>query len=158
MRCMQLAAIEFARYVLKTEDANSTEFDSKTKNPIIYIMPEQKEKIENKDYGASMRLGAYPCILNKDSLSYKAYKQIKILERHRHRYEFNNKYREILEKAGLKITGISPDGKLAEIIELKDHPWFVGTQFHPEFKSRPLRAHPLFRDFIKAAKNKNHEL
>ncbi len=155
---MQLAAIEFARYVLKTEDANSTEFDSKTKNPIIYIMPEQKEKIENKDYGASMRLGAYPCILNKDSLSYKAYKQIKILERHRHRYEFNNKYREILEKAGLKITGISPDGKLAEIIELKDHPWFVGTQFHPEFKSRPLRAHPLFRDFIKAAKNKNHEL
>ncbi|MFH1837987.1 MAG: CTP synthase [Candidatus Kuenenbacteria bacterium] len=149
---MQIAAIEFARYILKTEDVNSTEFDLKTKHQIIYIMPEQKEKIKNKNYGASMRLGAYPCILNKDSLAYKAYKQIEISERHRHRYEFNNEYREILEKAGLKITGTSPDGKLVEIIELKEHPWFVGVQFHPEFKSRPLRAHPLFRDFILACK------
>ncbi|MBI4652839.1 CTP synthase [Candidatus Kuenenbacteria bacterium] len=151
---MQIAAIEFARYVLKTKDVNSTEFDAKTKHPIIYIMPEQREKIKNKDYGASMRLGAYPCVLNKDSLAYKAYKQIEISERHRHRYEFNNEYREILEQAGLKISGTSPDGKLVEIIELKDHPWFVGVQFHPEFKSQPLRAHPLFRDFIKATKNK----
>lgn len=152
---MQIAAIEFARYVLKTEDVNSTEFNLKTKHPIIYIMPEQREKIENKDYGASMRLGAYPCILNKDSLAYRAYRQIKISERHRHRYEFNNEYREVLERAGLKITGTSPDGRLVEIIELKDHPWFVGVQFHPEFKSRPLRPHPLFRDFIKAVKKNN---
>lgn len=149
---MQIAAIEFARNVLKTKDVNSTEVDSGTKNPVIYIMPEQIKKMKDKDYGASMRLGAYPCVLNKDSLAYKAYKQINISERHRHRYEFNNKYREILEKAGLKITGTSPDGKLVEIIEFKNHPWFVGVQFHPEFKSRPLRSHPLFRDFIKAAK------
>lgn len=149
---MQIMAIEFARYVLKTEDVNSIEFNSKTKHPVIYIMPEQVKKIENKNYGASMRLGAFPCVLNKDSLAYKAYKQKEISERHRHRYEFNNEYREILETAGLKITGTSPDGKLVEIIELTNHPWFVGVQFHPEFKSRPLKAHPLFRDFIKAVK------
>ena len=149
---MQIAVIEFARNILKMADANSTEVNPQTKYPVIYIMPEQIKKMKDKDYGASMRLGAYPCILNKDSLAYKAYKQKEISERHRHRYEFNNEYREVCEKAGLKITGTSPDGKLVEIVELKNHPWFVGVQFHPEFKSRPLKSHPLFKDFIFACK------
>jgi len=147
---MQIAVIEFARNILKTEDVNSTEINPQTKHPVIYLIPEQIKKMKDKDYGASMRLGAYPCVLSKNSLAYKIYKQKEISERHRHRYEFNNEYQEILEKAGLKITGTSPDGKLVEIIELEDHPWFIGVQFHPEFKSRPLKAHPLFRDFIKA--------
>ena len=144
----QIATIEFARNVLKTDKCNSTEFDSEVENPVIHIMEHQK-KIT--DYGGTMRLGAYPCVLSKDSISFKAYKQREISERHRHRYEFNNDYRDILAKAGLVIAGTSPDGKLVEIIEMKNHPFFVASQFHPEFKSRPNRPHPLFREFIKAA-------
>ena len=145
---MQVATIEFARHVLNTQDVNSTEFNSKTKNPVIHILPGHHEA-ESK--GGTLRLGSYPCVLDKDSLSFKAYGQSKIDERHRHRYEFNMDYKEVLEKAGFKIAGISPDKRLVEIIELADHPFFVASQFHPEFKSRPLRAHPLFRDFIKAS-------
>ena len=147
---MQILTIEFARHILKTKDVNSEEFDFKTKHPVIHIMDEQKKVMEENDYGASMRLGAYPCVLEENSKSFKVYKQKKISERHRHRYEFNNKYKERLEKAGLTIAGISPNNKLVEIVEIKNHPWMVGVQFHPEFLSRPFRAHPLFRDFIKA--------
>jgi CTP synthase len=118
-------------------------------------MEEQRELVKEKKYGGTMRLGAYPCVLNKKSTSYKAYGQKNISERHRHRYEFNNAYREQFEKAGMILAGLSPDNKLVEIIEIKDHPFFVGTQFHPEFKSRPLKPHPLFREFIKAAISKN---
>jgi CTP synthase len=145
---MQVATIEFARHILKTKDVNSTEFDPKTANPVIHLLPGH---CEEEDKGGTLRLGAYPCVLAKDSLSYKAYGQTKISERHRHRYEFNNDYRQILEDNGLRLAGLSPDKKLVEIIELKEHPWFVASQFHPEFKSRPLRSHPLFRDFIVAS-------
>jgi len=152
---MQIMTIEFARFILKTKDVSSEEFDEKTKNPVIHFIPDQKKKIMQGDYGATMRLGAYEAKLFKDSLSYKAYQQEKISERHRHRYEFNNDYRDVLEKGGLRIAGINPKRNLVEIVEVKDHPWMVGVQFHPEFKSRPLRAHPLFREFIKAAIKKN---
>jgi CTP synthase len=145
---MQCAVIEFARNVCKLEKANSFEFDQETKYPVIHLMPDQ-EKIT--DLGGTMRLGAYSCILEKDSLSFKAYGEREISERHRHRYEFNNQFREILTRAGLKLTGLSPDGRLVEIIELEGHPWFVAVQFHPELKSRPTKAHPLFRDLVKAA-------
>ena len=145
---MQVATIDFARHVLETKDANSTEFDSKTKNPVIHILPGHTE---DEDKGGTLRLGAYPCILDKESKSYKAYGASKISERHRHRYEFNMDYKKILEQAGMIFAGISPSKKLIEIIELKNHPFFVASQFHPEFKSRPLRAHPLFKDFIKAS-------
>ncbi|MFA6252777.1 MAG: CTP synthase [Patescibacteria group bacterium] len=145
---MQVATIEFARHVLNTQDANSTEFNSKTANPVIHILPGHTAEEEK---GGTLRLGSYPCILDKDSLSYKAYQKSRIDERHRHRYEFNMDYRERLEKAGLRIAGLSPDKRLIEIIEIRDHPFFVASQFHPEFKSRPLRPHPLFRDFIKAS-------
>jgi CTP synthase len=145
---MQIAVIEFARHVLKTKECNSTEFDLKVKNPVIHIMDSQKDIC---DKGGTMRLGAYPCILGKDSVSFKAYGQKEISERHRHRYEFNNDYRDILEKAGLVIAGTSPDNELVEIIEMKGHKFFAASQFHPEFKSRPNRPHPLFREFIKAA-------
>jgi CTP synthase len=152
---MQLACIEFARNVVKLTDANTTEIDKKTKNPIIDLMPEQKILMKEKRYGGSMRLGAYPCKLIKGTKAYKAYGQENISERHRHRFEFNNNYREVLSSKGLIISGINADRDLVEIIELKDHPFFVGTQFHPEFKSRPLNSHPLFKEFIKAAvKNK----
>jgi len=144
---MQIAVIELARSALKSKEVNSTEFKPNIKHPVISLMSEQKG-IKNK--GGTMRLGAYPCLLNTSSLSYKAYGQKVVYERHRHRYEFNNKYREVLEKAGLLIAGTSPDNQLVEIIEIKNHPFFVGCQFHPEFKSRPFRPHPLFRDFIKA--------
>lgn len=144
---MQIATIEFARHVLKTKGCNSTEFDLKVKNPVIHIMDQQKKV---KDKGGTMRLGAYPCVLDTESKSYAAYGKKEISERHRHRYEFNNDYRECLTKAGLVIAGTSPDGNLVEIIELKNHPFFVASQFHPEFKSRPNRPHPLFREFIKA--------
>lgn len=147
---MQIATIEFARNVAGLKDATSEEFDPKSKNLVINIMPEQEKKLLENDYGATMRLGSWPCKLNKESFSYKAYETEKIDERHRHRYEFNNNYREVLEKAGLKVAGTTPDNLLIEIIEIPDHPWFVGVQFHPEFKSRPLRPHPLFKDFIKA--------
>ncbi|MDD5289719.1 MAG: CTP synthase [Patescibacteria group bacterium] len=147
---MQILTIEFARWCLKTKDANSEEFDEKTKNPVIHIMKEQKKKMAQSDFGASMRLGAYPCVLAKNSKSFAAYGAPKVSERHRHRYEFNNDYREKLEKCGLTIAGVSPDKKLVEIVEIKNHPWMVGVQFHPEFKSRPLKAHPLFREFVRA--------
>lgn len=145
---MQVATIEFARHILGTKDANSTEFDKNTKNPVIHFLPGHSDE---EDKGGTLRLGAYPCVLEKDSLSYKAYGAPKISERHRHRYEFNNDYLEVLAKGGMRFAGFSPDKKLVEIIELKDHPYFVASQFHPEFKSRPLRPHPLFRDFIKAS-------
>ena len=156
---MQLSVIEFARNVAGLEDANSTEFSKRTKHPVIYLMEQWIDEEGNIQYrteesalGGTMRLGAYKCILNEDSNTYKAYKKKEIYERHRHRYEFNNDYREVLQNAGLKIVGVSPDDQLVEIIELDDHPWFVGCQFHPEFKSRPMEPHPLFKDFVKAAK------
>jgi CTP synthase len=145
---MHCAVVEFARNVCHLEKANTYEVDKNTPYPVIHLMPDQ-EKIT--DMGGTMRLGAYPCILDKNSLSYQAYGEEKISERHRHRYEFFNKYRDVLTKAGLKLTGISPDGRLVEIVELSDHPWFVAVQFHPELKSRPTKAHPLFRDLVKAA-------
>ena len=150
---MQCAVIEFARNELNLINANSAEINPSTKYPVIDIMPDQKD-IENK--GGTMRLGLYPCDLAVDTFSYKAYKEVEIQERHRHRYEFNNEYRDMLLQKGLVVSGLSPDKKLVEIVEIKDHPWFVGVQFHPEFKSRPNRPHPLFRDFIKASlQNKN---
>lgn len=153
---MQLAVVEFARHVCRLRDAHTTEIKPKTKNPVIHIMPEQEELMKSKKYGGTMRLGAYPCVLTPKSISRKAYGRRNISERHRHRYEFNNAYREKLTNQGLVLAGISPDSKLVEIIELsqKDHPFFVGSQFHPEFKSRPLRPHPLFREFIGACLKK----
>ncbi len=152
---MQLATIEFARNVAKLKGAHTTEINPKTNYPVIHIMPDQAEKLAKKQYGNTMRLGAYPCILDKDSLSFKLYGQRKISERHRHRYEFNNDYRAKLIKNGLRLAGLSPDKKLVEIIEVANHPFFIGTQFHPELKSRPLNPHPLFKGLITAAaKNK----
>lgn len=147
---MQLAVIEFSRHVAGLAKANSREFDAKTPYPVIDLMEEQKAVI-NK--GATMRLGAYPCVLEKGSKAFEHYGEKEISERHRHRYEFNNAYREKLAQKGLCISGISPDGKLVEIIELKKHPWFVACQFHPEFKSRPMHSHPLFFHFIEASLN-----
>ncbi len=145
---MQCATIEFARNVAMLSGANTTEFDPGAPQPVIDLLPEQK-KIKKK--GGTMRLGSYPCRLEKESFSYRAYKKPVIYERHRHRYEFNNEYRQILTQKGLKATGIFPEKDLVEIIEIPDHPWFVAVQFHPEFQSRPGSPHPLFRDFIKAA-------
>ncbi|OGN90797.1 MAG: CTP synthase [Chloroflexi bacterium RBG_13_46_14] len=146
---MQVMVIEFTRFVLNTEDANSTEFDPDTQNPVIDLMPNQD--LENM--GATMRLGNYPCQILGNTLSSKAYGETLIHERHRHRYEFNNKYRDRLQKAGLVCSGLSPDGNLVEICEISGHPWMVACQFHPEFGSRPVRPHPLFRDFISSAKD-----
>jgi len=148
---MQLAVIEFARHICNLKDANTTEVNNETAYPVIGLLSEQVDKIKEKKYGGSMRLGEYFCQLKRGTHSYAAYGQEGIFERHRHRYEFNNKYKELLEKNGLILAGINPDRGLVEIIELKNHPFFVATQFHPEFKSRPLRPHPLFREFIKAA-------
>ena len=148
---MQLATIEFARNVAKLRNAYTTEIDSKTPHPVIDVMPEQVQKIAQEHYGGSMRLGAYKCRITKGTVAEKAYKTNMVKERHRHRYEFNNKYREKLEKAGLVFSGVNPETNLVEIIELKNHPFFVGTQFHPELKSRPMAPHPLFVAFIKAA-------
>lgn len=148
---MQMATIEFARNVLKLRNANSVEIDPNTKHPVIHIMPDQERKLLKKDYGASMRLGSWQCSLKPNTKVMKAYGQKRISERHRHRYEFNNKYRKQFEGKGFVFSGTSPDGHLVEVIELKDHPFFVGTQFHPEFKSRPLSPSPLFREFIKAS-------
>ncbi|HEY1270274.1 MAG TPA: CTP synthase [Candidatus Binatia bacterium] len=145
---MQMAVVEFARDVCGLERANSTEFDPASPHPVIHLMETQKG-VENK--GATMRLGAYPCALQDDSLAAKVYGKKKISERHRHRYEFNNAYREAFTQKGMALSGLSPDGALVEIVELKDHPWFLGCQFHPEFKSRPMESHPLFKGFIKAA-------
>jgi CTP synthase len=144
---MQCAVIEFARNVCHMNKANSYEFDQETPYPVIHLMPDQ-EKIT--DMGGTMRLGAYPCVLEKGSLAHKAYGEGSVSERHRHRYEFYNKFRDELTKAGLRFTGLSPDGRLVEIVELEGHPWFVAVQFHPELKSRPTKAHPLFRDLVKA--------
>ena len=145
---MQCAVIEYARNVCGLEGANSTEFDKDTAYPIISLLEEQRDVTA---MGASMRLGAYSCKLIKNSLSYKAYKKENISERHRHRYEFNNKYKKAMERKGLLIAGKHPQKGLVEIVEVKQHPWFVACQFHPEFKSKPDRPHPLFRQFISAA-------
>lgn len=147
---LQLAVIEFARNVCKMHLAQTTEINPKTKYPVIDIIPEQKIKIQKKDYGASMRLGAYLCQLTKGTRAQRAYGQMNVSERHRHRYELNNDFRQDLESRGLVISGFNPQRNLAEIIEFKNHPFFVATQFHPEFKSRPLQPHPLFREFIRA--------
>ncbi len=144
---MQMAVVEFARHVLGLSDAHSSEFAPQTAHPVVDLMPEQLGLTEK---GGTMRLGAWPCRVTGRARA--AYGMDEISERHRHRYEFNNAYREALSGAGLSLTGLSPDGKLVEIVELPEHPWFVGVQFHPELKSRPNRAHPLFRDFIGAAK------
>ncbi len=146
---MQLACIEFARNVAGLTDANSTEFDEEPPYKIIYKL---RELVGVEELGGNMRLGSYPCeVQTKDSFVYKAYKKELIEERHRHRYEFNLEFRPLLEEKGLRFTGISPDGKFVEVVEIKDHPWFLGCQFHPEFKSKPLTSHPLFRDFVKAS-------
>ena len=145
---MQIAVIEFARHICKMEGANSTEFDKDTKYPIISLLEEQKQVV---DAGATMRLGACACKLIKKSKSFTAYKKENISERHRHRYEFNNKYKKVMEKKGIIVTGVHTQRKLVEILEVKRHPWFVACQFHPEFKSKPDKVHPLFKDFIAAA-------
>lgn len=146
---MQMAVVEFARDVLRYEDADSTEFSAETKHPLIDIMNDQKD-VENK--GGTMRLGSYPCRLIEGTKAKEAYDGADMInERHRHRYEFNNDFRTVCEENGLIISGTSPDNKLVEIVELKDHPWFVAAQFHPEFKSRPTRSHPLFKGLVKAA-------
>jgi CTP synthase len=145
---MQCMVIELARTALGTDDANSTEFDAFTPHPVIDLLPEQRDIAEK---GGTMRLGSYPCVLEVGSLAARAYGQPIVLERHRHRYEFNNSYRELLAAHGMKFTGLSPDGRLVEIVEIPDHPFYLGTQFHPEFKSRPNRPHPLFANFIDAA-------
>lgn len=149
---MQLLCVEFARNVCKLKNANSAEINRKTRYPVIHIMPEQIKNLREKNFGASMRLGVYSCKLKSNSKVAKSYNKKIISERHRHRYEFNNQYREIMEKKGLVLAGTSPDGKLVEIVEIDGHPWMVGTQFHPEFQSRPLSPHPLYLSFIIAAK------
>jgi len=156
---MQLAVVEFARNIAKMNKANSTELDPETPEPVIYLMKEWfdfrsgKTEIRDKDsdMGGTLRLGAYPCRLHPDTLAATAYGKDEINERHRHRYEFNTLFRQQLEDAGLIISGTSPDETLVEIVELKEHPWFLGCQFHPEFQSKPMNPHPLFRDFIRAA-------
>ncbi len=149
---MHVAAIDFARHILNLPNANSTEFNEKTNEPIIDYLPQQKN-IKTK--GGTMRLGAYPCKIKPNTKLYSAYKTSDIEERHRHRYEFNNSYIELFEKHGMIFSGTSPDKKLIEVIELKNHPWFVACQFHPEFKSRPYKSHPLFKEFIKHSLNKS---
>ncbi|MFL5756045.1 MAG: CTP synthase, partial [Chloroflexota bacterium] len=145
---LQCAVIEFARQVVGTTDVNSTEFDMFTANPVIDFMPDQREM---EDKGGTMRLGLYPAKLAEGSKAKAAYGSEIIYERHRHRFEVNNRYRRTLERAGMRLSGVSPDGRLVEIVELEDHPWFVASQFHPEFKSRPERPHPLFDGFVAAA-------
>lgn len=170
---MQMAVVEFARNVLKLKGANSAEVDPKTKYPVIHIMPDQAEYLKNKQYGGTIRLGSWPCKLTEKSKLAEAYKKYGtdksapwyiednfktkdkkgvVFERHRHRYEVNSEYKEQMQKAGLLIAGTSPDGKLVEAVELKNHPFFVGTQFHPEYISRPLRPHPVFMAFVEAVK------
>lgn len=145
---LQCAVVEFARNVINKPLANSTEFDPNTPDPVIHLMETQRSV---KRLGGTMRLGSYPCVLKKGTKTRAAYGQAHIDERHRHRYEFNNDYREVIEKEGMIISGISPDGTLVEMVELKDHPWFIGCQFHPELKSRVVKAHPLFREFVAAS-------
>ena len=148
---MQLASIEFVRNVLGKKEAHTVEVNPNTPDPVIFVNPTQMTNIRENRYGGTMRLGAYGCELVKGTIARAAYGEEKISERHRHRYEFNNAYREACEANGLKISGINPESNLVEIVELEKHPFFVGVQFHPEFKSRPMRPHPLFREFVKAA-------
>lgn len=148
---MQLACVEYARNILGMKDANTTEVNPKSKHPVIHIMPDQAKKLLTKNYGGTMRLGAWEAVLLPGSRVRKLYGKSKVSERHRHRFEFNNDFRKNFEVNGLLISGTSPDGRLVEIIELKDHPFFIGTQFHPELKSRPLAPHPLFMGFVEAA-------
>jgi len=157
---MQCAVIEISRNILGLEGANSEEFDKLAQDNVIYLMTEWynhktkcvERRAEDSDKGGTMRLGCYPCVIRKDTKAFAAYGLERLEERHRHRYEFNKKYAKQLEEAGMVFSGLSPDEELVEIVELKDHPWFLGCQFHPEFKSNPMRPHPLFRDFIAAAK------
>ncbi len=148
---LQLAVVEFARDVCGLKGACSTEFNSKCPYPVIDVMPEQKALIKEKRMGGTMRLGAYRCKIAPKTMAFKAYGKLEVSERHRHRFEVNNAYREALEAKGLVVSGVNPERDLVEIIELKNHPFFLATQFHPEFKSRPLRPHPLFKEFIRAA-------
>jgi CTP synthase len=148
---MQLMVIEYGRNVLNYSDANSTEFDAATSHAVIDLMPEQRD-IDEK--GATMRLGVYPCVLKAGSIAAEAYREDTVDERHRHRYEFNNEYRSAFEDGGMQFSGMSPDDRLVEIAELEKHPFMLGTQFHPEFLSRPTRPHPLFLRFVKAVKKK----
>jgi len=166
---MQMATIEYARNVLHLKDANTTEANPKTKFPVIHVMPEQQKYLDKHQYGGTIRLGAWPCEIKKGTKLFESYKKhglvdnapwyldregksVKavVYERHRHRYEFNNKFKDKFENAGFIISGTSPDGKLVEAIELKDHPFFVGTQFHPEYISRPLTPHPIFVSFLES--------
>ncbi|MFA5026200.1 MAG: CTP synthase [Candidatus Shapirobacteria bacterium] len=150
---MQMAVVEIARDLAKLEGANSIEVNPETKYPVINLMPEQEEYLKKHQYGGTIRLGNWPCKIIEGTMLEKIYGQNLVSERHRHRYEFNNLFKEQLDKVGLIISGTSPDGKLIEAIELKDHPFFMGTQFHPEYRSRPLDPHPIFVSFIKAAKD-----
>jgi CTP synthase len=145
---MQIASIEFARNVCGLAGANSTEFDEKTPHPVIHLMERQRDVTEK---GGTMRLGSYPCRIDPESTAYRSYQKELVQERHRHRFEFNNSYRDLFREKGIRFSGIWPEGNLVEMIEIADHPWFVGVQFHPEFKSKPLTPHPLFRGFVKAA-------
>ncbi len=162
---MQCAVIEFSRNVCKLS-ANSSEFDPNTKDPVIYLMERWynhrtgriEERTKDSQMGGTMRLGAYPCVLKEGTKAFNSYKTKEISERHRHRYEFNNKYRDILTSKGMIISGVSPDGELVEIIEIENHPFFLGCQFHPEFKSKPIEPHPLFKSFIEAALKEKKEL
>jgi len=162
---MQTAVVEFSRNVCKLQ-ANSTEFDADIKDPVIYLMERWynhrtgriEERTKESQMGGTMRLGAYPCIIKEYTHAFNAYAAKEISERHRHRYEFNNKYRDMLTQHGLVISGTSPDGELVEMVELKDHPWFLGCQFHPEFKSKPIKPHPLFKAFIGASLKEKREL
>ena len=146
---MQVTVIEFARNVLGLKDANSREFDDITENPVIDIMSDQ---VDIEDLGGTMRLGAYPCHVKKDTKLFEVYNEELVSERHRHRFEFNNKYREMFLENGMDLSGISPDGRLVEAVEIKENDFFVGVQYHPEFLSRPNRPHPLFLGLVKAAK------
>lgn len=148
---MQMAIVEFARHVLGYEDANSIELNPETKHPVIALMPDQEDV---EDIGGTLRLGSYPCILAEGSKSYELFGKKEIHERHRHRYEVNNAFRKELQEKGMNIVGTSPDNRIVEMIEIAGHPFYVGTQAHPEFKSRPNHAHPLFRGFIQAAVDK----
>ena len=148
---MQLSIVEFARNVLGLKDASSIEINPETTNPVINLLPDQEGVT---DIGGTLRLGAYPCVLDEESKAYSLYGKKDISERHRHRYEVNNDYRDALKGAGMRLSGQSPDGRIVEMIELKDHPFFLATQAHPEFKSRPDEPHPLFFGFIKAALSK----
>jgi CTP synthase len=163
---MQLAVIEFARHVCGLTEAHSSEFNRETPDPIICLLKEwydyQKKSIQRRDeaseLGGTMRLGEYPCDITEGTFAFEAYRKQNIFERHRHRFEFNNPYRELVVKNGMVLSGICPDADLVEIVELPGHPWFLGCQFHPEFKSRPMDPHPLFKAFIKASLQRKNML